>query len=64
LTVNLSELQRASILQLGETASGHDFIDPSVVEDLLAMELVYWRTPEDLDFTPTGEKVYRELAGK
>ena len=60
--MNLSEPQRDAMLQLGETASGHDFISPQIVEELLAMELVYWRGPEDLDFTPAGEKVYQELA--
>jgi hypothetical protein len=62
--VNLSERQGEAILQLGSTASGHDFIPPQVLEELLAMDLVYWRAPEDLDFTPTGLKVYQELAAK
>jgi hypothetical protein len=60
--MNLSESQRDAMLQLGETASGHDFIPPPVLEELLAMELVYWRGPDDLDFTSAGEKVYQELA--
>ncbi len=60
--MNLSERQREAILGLGETASGHQFIPSQVLEELLSMELVYWRGPEDLDFTPAGEKVYNELA--
>jgi len=60
--MNLSKAQRAAMLELGNTASGHDFVPPSVVEELLALELIYWRAPEDLDFTSAGEKVYQELA--
>jgi hypothetical protein len=60
--MNLSKAQRGAMLELGNSASGHDFVPPGVLEELLALELVYWRTPEDLDFTSAGEKVYHELA--
>jgi hypothetical protein len=59
--VNLSQSHREAILQLGYTASGHAFIPPDVLEELLAMQLVYWRASSVLDFTPTGERVYEEL---
>ncbi len=62
--VNLSEPQRDAMLQLGETPSGHSFISPEVLEELLAMDLVYWWTPKDLDFTLAGKKVFNELARK
>ncbi len=32
-----------------------------VLEELLALGLVYWRAPDNLDFTPVGEKVFKEL---
>ena len=59
----LSEQQREALRTLGNTVDGHDFIPASVLDELLSMELVYWRTPAELDFTTVGEKVYRELVG-
>ena len=62
--MNLSELQHDAMIQLGETPSGHEFITPEVLDELLEMDLIYWRTPEDLEFTPTGQSVYDELVGE
>ena len=59
--MNLSDPQRAAMLELGNTASGHAFVPAQVLEELLSLELVYWRAPDDLDFTPVGEKVFKEL---
>jgi len=50
------------MLKLGDSASGHEFLTPEVLNELLLLELVYWRAPDFLDFTPRGEKVYNELA--
>lgn len=61
--VDLSDRQRDAILKLGETASGHDFIEPDVLNELLALELVYWRGTDDLDFTKSGEELLNKLAG-
>ena len=57
----LSNPQREAMLKLGNTASGHEFIPADVLEELLALGLVYWRAPDDLDFTPTGEKVLEQF---
>jgi hypothetical protein len=62
--MNLSKLQREAILQVGNTASGHEFLTTEVLEELLAMGLIYWRAPDNLDFTPVGEKVFDELEGQ
>jgi hypothetical protein len=62
--VNLSEAQRDAMRELGETPSGHSFISPEVVEELLTMDLVYWWTPDDFDFTLAGKKVLNEMVGK
>ena len=59
----LTEPQRAALLKLGNSASGHEFIEPEVLKELLALELVYWRREDELDFTHAGEKVYNELSG-
>ena len=55
------ELQHDAMIQLGATPSGQDFVSPAVLEELLAMDLVYWRTLEGLDFTPMGERFFHEL---
>ena len=62
--MNLSEPQRDAMLRLGDSASGHDFIPPTVLEELLSMKLVYWRAFRDLDFTPAGEQVWKKLVGE
>jgi hypothetical protein len=61
--MDLSEPQIDALLEMGESASGHDFMEPGVLDELLKLELVYWRNPGELDFTPTGEEVYDELTG-
>ena len=60
--MNLSESQRDAMLTLANTASGHDFIPQEVLDKLLSLKLVFWRTPDDLNLTPAGERVYQELA--
>jgi hypothetical protein len=60
--MNLTEPQRNALLKLGESASGHEFIDVQVLKELLAFDLVYWRWADELDFTPAGEIVYNQLA--
>lgn len=62
--MDLSDAQREAMLKLGESASGHDFIAPEVLEELLALKLVCWRSRDDLDFTQMGGEVCRALEGK
>jgi len=64
--VKLSERKREAMLKLGNTASGDYFIltevlPTEVLEELLALELVFWRAPDNLDFTPVGEQVFDDL---
>jgi len=59
--MNLTEAQTDALLELGESASGHDFMSRKVLGELLTLELVYWRKPDELDFTAAGEEVYDEL---
>ena len=59
----LSQAQHDAILALGNTASEQDFVTKEVLDELLSMELVNWRTPTELDFTAAGERVYKDLAG-
>jgi hypothetical protein len=61
--MDLTEQQSNALLALGESAVGHDFIEPGVLNELLELDLVYWRKPDELDFTAAGEAVYDELIG-
>jgi hypothetical protein len=60
--MKLTEPQRDALLTLANTTSGHDFVPQEVLEDLLSMELVFWRSPDEMNLTPAGEKVYQALA--
>jgi hypothetical protein len=62
--MNLSDSHREAILQLGNTASGDDFLMTEVIEELLSLGLVYWRATDNLDFTPVGERVFKELGAE
>jgi hypothetical protein len=62
--MNLSEPQRDAMLTLANTSSGEDFVLREILDDLLSMDLVYWRTPDEVSFTPAGERVYQELAAR
>lgn len=61
MKMNLSLSQTDALLRLGESAAGHDFIEPNDLKQLLECDLVYWRKPDDLDFTPAGEQVYNTV---
>ncbi len=59
--MNLSEPQRDAMLTLANPSSGEDFLLQEILDGLVSMDLVYWRTPDELEFTPAGERVYQEL---
>jgi hypothetical protein len=61
--MELTEHQKEALLKLGDSAAGHAFIEPGVIEELLALNLIYWRREEELDFTSVGEKAYNGLTG-
>lgn len=61
--MNLTQSQINALLKLGESAGGHDFITQATLDQLLKLDLVYWRKPDEIDFTPAGEQVYNELSG-
>jgi len=60
--MKLTESQRDALLTLANIASGHDFVPEDVLEALLSMGLVFWRHPDEVSLTPSGEKVYQALA--
>jgi hypothetical protein len=62
--MNLSEQQRDALLTLANTAAGHDFVPQEVLDELVLMGLVYWRSPDEVRLTATGEKVYEWVAAE
>ena len=52
-----------AMLTIGGTPSDDDFITKDVLDELLSLELVYWREGE-LEFTTDGERVFKELAAE
>jgi hypothetical protein len=62
--MKLSESQRESLLTLANTASGHDYVPGEVHEELVAMELVYWLTPDEVRLTAAGEEIYEKVAAE
>jgi len=52
------------MLTLANTASGHDFVSQDVLDHLLSMGLAFWRTPDEVNLTPLGERVYQRLAAE
>ena len=60
--MTLSQAQHDAILALGNTDSEFEFVTKDVLDELLSMDLVHWRAPEELDLTTAGERVYQELA--
>lgn len=61
--MNLSEAQRDALLTLANTVSGHDYIPNDVLEELVAMELVRWKSPDEVSLTNTGRRKHRERDG-
>jgi hypothetical protein len=46
------------------TVSGHDFVPQEILDSLVSMGLVYWRTSDDVNLTATGERTYETLAAE
>ena len=59
--MNLTDAHRDAMLTLANSASGHDYVPQDILDDLLSMELVCWRTPDEMKLTPIGERVYQDL---
>jgi len=61
--MSLTQALNDAILAIGGTPSDDDFITRDVLDELLSLELVYWREGE-LEFTKDGERVYQELTAE
>jgi hypothetical protein len=60
--MHLSESQRDAMLTLANSTAGQDFVPQVVLDDLISMKLVFWRSPDQVGLTPSGEQVYQGLA--
>ena len=61
--MSLTQAQHDAMLALGGTPSDDDFVTKNVLDELLSLELVYWREGE-LEFTRDGERLYNELTAE
>ena len=62
--MNLSESQRDALLTLANTVSGHDYVPQDVLDELVSMQLVVWRSPDKVLLTATGERIYQRVAAE
>src|SRR5262249_53498596 len=60
--MNLSELHRDALLTLANTVAGHDYVPQDVLDELVSMGLVDWRSPDEVILTGAGENIYQRLA--
>jgi len=57
----LTDAQKNALFELGESATGHDFISARVLKQLLARDIIYWREDDEIDFTPVWARIYEKL---
>jgi hypothetical protein len=62
--MNLSEQHRDALLTLANTVSGHDYVAQEVLDELVSMGLVFWRSPDEVALTSVGEKIYERVAAE
>ena len=62
--MNLSDLQRDALLTLANTTSGHDYIPQEILDELVSLGLVTWRTPDAVVLTNFGETIYERVAAE
>lgn len=60
----ITDEQREAMLQLGDTESTMEMIPQEVIDELIAINLVYKRGPKHIDFTDAGELLYEKLASQ
>jgi hypothetical protein len=57
----ITHSQAKALVKLGEGPTDRDFVRSGDLSQLLRLKLVYWRQPDELDFTPAGAEVYLQL---
>jgi hypothetical protein len=61
--MSLTQDQHDAMLALGGTPSDDDFVTKNVLDELLSLDLVYWREGE-LEFTKDGQRLYQDLTAE
>lgn len=61
--IKLTDEQRKVMLQLGRTDSTLEAVPRDVLDQLIGLGLLYWRSKDNIYFTDEGERVYSRLTG-
>ena len=59
--VELTDEQRKVMFQLGRTDSVFESVPRHVVEQLVQMGLLYYRSKRNICFTDEGQRIYQQL---
>jgi predicted transcriptional regulator len=59
--VELTDEQRKVMFQLGRTDSVFESVSRHVVEQLVQMGLLYYRSKRNICFTDEGQRIYQQL---
>jgi len=59
--VELTDEQRKVMFQLGRTDSVFDSVPEHVIDQLVQMGLLYYRSKKNICFTDEGERIYQQL---
>lgn len=61
---NLTDEQRRAILQIGDPESVFEKIPSDILDELVALGLLYRRSDKNLDFTDLGNDIYDSLIAR
>lgn len=59
--MQLTKAQASAMLKLGENPEVYGFIEPHILDELEAFDLIVWRTQREVEFTAKGRAVYEEF---
>ena len=61
IMVELTDEQKKVIFQLGRTDSVFESVSEHVIDQLVQMGLLYYRSKNNICFTNEGERIYQQL---
>lgn len=59
--IKLTDEQKKVMLQLGRTDSSYEAVPRPVLDELVDLGLLYWRSKDNIYFTTEGEKLHDQL---
>lgn len=62
--IELTDEQKKVMLQLGRTDSVLEAVPHPIIEELINLGLLYWRSEDNIYFTIEGERVLSRLEEK